>query len=141
MADWRPSLEDVLRGAETILFVDDEDEVVKVSKALLEVMGYRVLTARSGPEAINIYREHKDSIDIVLLDMIMPGMNGGGVHERLKEINPEVRVLLLSGYSKDREATAVLAGRCNGFIQKPFKINDLSRSIRRAMECPVDAPH
>ncbi|MFA5181554.1 MAG: response regulator [Syntrophales bacterium] len=137
VAERKPSLEDVLRGAETILFVDDEDEVVKVSKALLEVMGYRVLTARNGQEAIKIYQEHKDAIDIVLLDMIMPGMNGGGVHEKLKEINPDVRVLLLSGYSKDREATAVLASQCNGFIQKPFKINDLSRSIRQAMECPA----
>jgi CheY-like chemotaxis protein len=131
----RPSIENVLRGVETVLFVDDEDEVVKVSKSLLEVMGYRVLTARNGQEAISIYREYQKVIDIVLLDMIMPGMNGGGVYEKLKEINPDVRIILLSGYSKDREATANLARQCDGFIQKPFKINELSRSIRKAMEC------
>jgi two-component system, cell cycle sensor histidine kinase and response regulator CckA len=131
----KPSIEDVLRGVETVLFVDDEDEIVKVSKSLLEVMGYRVLTARNGQEALQIYRQQRDAIDIVLLDMIMPGMNGERVHEKLKEINPDVRILLLSGYSKDREATAMLAKQCDGFIQKPFKINELSRSIRQAMEC------
>jgi DNA-binding response OmpR family regulator len=138
VAAGRPSIEKVLRGVETVLFVDDEDEVVKVSKSLLEVMGYRVLTARNGQEAVNIYREHQKVIDIVLLDMIMPGMNGGGVYGKLKEINPDVRIILLSGYSKDREATAILARQCDGFVQKPFKINELSRSIRMAMECRAE---
>ena len=127
--------ENVVRGLETVLFVDDEDEIIKVSKALLEVMGYRVFTARNGQEALKIYQDQKEDIDIVLLDMIMPGMNGTHVYEQLKIINPDVKVLLLSGYSRDREATARLANRCNGFIQKPFKMQDLSRSIRKALEC------
>ena len=130
----KPPVENVLRGAETVLFVDDEEEILKVSKALLEVMGYRVFTAGSGQEALEIYRQRKDEIDIVLLDMIMPGMSGEQVYQLLKTVNPDVRVLLLSGYSRDREATALLASRCNGFIQKPFKIQDLSRSIRQALE-------
>ncbi|MCX5826540.1 MAG: response regulator [Deltaproteobacteria bacterium] len=138
VAENEPSIDHLLRGVETILFVDDEDEIVTVSKSLLEVMGYRVLTARNGQEALQIYGQQKNNIDIVLLDMIMPGMNGERVYEKLKEINPDVRILLLSGYSKDREATAVLAKQCGGFIQKPFKINDLSRSIRQAMECRTD---
>jgi two-component system, cell cycle sensor histidine kinase and response regulator CckA len=138
VAESKPIMENVLRGAETVLFVDDEDEIVKVSKALLEVMGYRVYTARNGFEALQIYEQRKDEIDIVLLDMIMPGMNGSHVYEKLKNINTDVRVLLLSGYSKDREATALLASRCDGFIQKPFRIQDLSRSIRQALECRVD---
>ena len=139
VSESKASSEDVYKGAETVLFVDDEDEIVKVSKALLEIMGYRVLTARNGFEAVQIYEKRKDDIDIVLLDMIMPGMNGSHVYEKLKTINADVRVLLLSGYSKDREATARLASRCDGFIQKPFKIQDLSRSIRQALECRVDA--
>jgi len=137
--DGKPSIENVMKGVETVLFVDDEEEIVKVSKALLEVMGYRVLTARNGQEAVAIYEERKDDIDIVLLDMIMPGMNGNHVYEKLKAINKNVRVLLLSGYSKDREATALLASRCDGFIQKPFKIQDLSRSIRQALEYREDS--
>ncbi|MDD5169533.1 MAG: response regulator [Syntrophales bacterium] len=130
----RPTAEGILRGVETVLFVDDEEEIVKVSKALLEIIGYRVITAGGGQEAIRLYEQQKDEIDIVLLDMIMPGMNGVQVYEQLKAINPDVRILLLSGYNRDREATSVLAGRCNGFIQKPFKINDLSRIIRQALD-------
>ena len=125
--------ESVLQGTETVLIVDDEEEIVNVSKSLLEVMGYRVLTARNGQEALQIYSKHKEAIDIVLLDMIMPGMSGSHVYDQLKLINPDVRVLLVSGYSRDREATARLASRCDGFIQKPFKIQDLSRSIRQAL--------
>ena len=138
VAESSKTVENVLRGQETVLFVDDEDEIIKVSKALLEVMGYQVLTARNGQEALMIYQEKKENIDIVLLDMIMPGMNGTHVYEQLKIINPDVKVLLLSGYSRDREATARLANRCNGFIQKPFKMQDLSRSIRKALEYRVD---
>ena len=135
-----PATESVLRGEETVLFVDDEDEIVKVSKALLEVIGYRVITAGSGQEALLVYEQRRDEIDIVLLDMIMPGMNGAQVYEQLKMINPEVRVLLLSGYNRDREASSLLAGQCDGFIQKPFKIQDLSLSIRQALDCRHDEP-
>jgi len=130
----KTTAESLLRGAETVLFVDDEEEILNASSALLEVMGYRVLTARTGREALCVYERQGNEIDIVLLDMIMPEMSGGQVFEQLKTINPAVRVLLLSGYSKDQEETALLASRCEGFIQKPFKIYDLCRSIREAME-------
>jgi two-component system cell cycle sensor histidine kinase/response regulator CckA len=136
----KPSVDNILKGVETVLFVDDEEEIVKVSKALLEIMGYRVFTASNGQEALHVYQQRKDDIDIVLLDMIMPGMNGNHVYEKLKAINEDVRVLLLSGYSKDRETTAILASRCDGFIQKPFKIQDLSRSIRQALTHRQDGP-
>jgi two-component system cell cycle sensor histidine kinase/response regulator CckA len=136
----KPSVDNILKGVETVLFVDDEEEIVKVSKALLEIMGYRVLTASNGQEALQVYQQRKDDIDIVLLDMIMPGMSGNHVFEKLKALNENVRVLLLSGYSKDGETTAILAGRCDGFIQKPFKIQDLSRSIREALAHRPDGP-
>ncbi len=134
----KTAVKQIMEGSETVLFVDDEDEIISVSKALLEVMGYQVLTARNGYEALEIYLKHKNEIDIVILDMIMPGMNGAEVYERLKRINADVRIVLLSAYSRDREATTILANRCDGFIQKPFKIHDLSRSIRQAMD---DSPH
>jgi CheY-like chemotaxis protein len=92
-------------------------------------MGYQVLTAREGREAIEVYKKHRDTIDLVLLDIIMPNMKGGEVFDRLKEINPEVTVLLSSGYSIDGEASKILERGCSGFIQKPFDMNQLSQSI------------
>jgi two-component system cell cycle sensor histidine kinase/response regulator CckA len=113
----------------TVLIVDDEADVLKVCVSILEKIGYRVLAAKDGQEAIGLYRNNKEEIDIVLLDMIMPDMSGGEVYDRLKEINPEVKVLLSSGYSIDGEATKILNRGCDGFIQKPFDIKKLSVKI------------
>ena len=117
-------------GKETVLFVDDEDMIREVGREMLEVKGYRVLTAADGKEAIQMYEKNKDMIDIVLLDMVMPRMGGGKAFDRLKKINPNVKVLLSSGYSIDGEAGEILERGCNGFIQKPFKINQLSEKIK-----------
>jgi len=114
----------------TVLLVDDEEVILDVSEKVLKVLGYKVLVARSGAEAIEIFKKHQDSIDLVLLDIIMPHMGGGEVYDRLKEISPEVKVLLSSGYSIDGEASKIMARGCNGFIQKPFDIMQLSQSIR-----------
>ena len=120
----------LVKGTGTILLVDDEEEVLKVGKKFLKAMGYQVLTARDGKEAIEVHQKHKQSIDLVLLDIIMPYMKGGEVFDRLKEINPNVKVLLSSGYSIDGEATKILERGGKGFIQKPFDIKQLSQSIR-----------
>ncbi len=125
---------DTLRGSETVLLVDDEEMIVEIAEALLERLGYRVLTARSGEEAIEIYDKNKERIDTVLLDMIMPDMSGGETHDRLKEINPEVKVLLSSGYSINGQAQEILNRGCDGFIQKPFKIEELSQKLREILE-------
>ena len=114
----------------TVLLVDDEEVILDVSEKVLKVLGYRVLVARGGAEAIEIFKKHQNSIDLVLLDIIMPHMGGGEVYDRLKEISPEVKVLLSSGYSIDGEASKIMARGCNGFIQKPFDIMQLSQSIR-----------
>ncbi|MBW2099034.1 MAG: response regulator, partial [Deltaproteobacteria bacterium] len=87
-----------LKGTGTILLVDDEDMIVEVGQDMLTSMGYKVLPARSGKEAIEIYNANTDEIDMVILDMIMPDINGGDVYDTLKEINPEIKVLLSSGY-------------------------------------------
>jgi len=118
----------------TALLVDDEAAVRKVCRSILAVIGYKVLSAEVGQEAIELYRNHKDEIDIVLLDMIMPEMGGGEVYDHLKEINPEVKVLLSSGYSIDGEATAILKRGCSGFIQKPFTIQKLSTKIEEILK-------
>jgi CheY-like chemotaxis protein len=119
----------IIKGTGTILLIDDEEMVLEVGERFLIVMGYQVLTAREGREAIEIYKKHRDTIDLVLLDIIMPNMKGGEVFDQLKEINPEVKVLLLSGYSIDGEASKILERGCSGFIQKPFDMNQLSQSI------------
>ncbi|MEW6291370.1 MAG: hybrid sensor histidine kinase/response regulator [Thermodesulfobacteriota bacterium] len=121
--------DEVVKGSGTVLLVDDDAIIIDVGVDVLEHLGYQVMTAGSGEEAISLYEKNKGRIDIVLLDMIMPGMGGGKTFDRLKEINPDVRVLLLSGYSIDGLATKILNRGCKGFLQKPFKITDLSKKI------------
>ena len=97
-------------------------------------MGYQVMIAWSGKEAIEIYKQNKDKIDMVILDMIMPEMSGGKTYDLLKEINPNIKVLLSSGYSIDGQATEILERGCNGFIQKPFNMKELSGKIREILD-------
>ena len=125
---------DVTEGSETILLVDDEDIIIEVGEQLLRNLGYKVLLARSGKEAIDIYKKKKDHVDMVILDMIMPEMTGRETYDRIKEINPDIKVLLSSGYSINEQATNLLKRGCDGFIQKPFNIKKLSRKIREILQ-------
>ncbi|MEE8553042.1 MAG: response regulator, partial [Desulfobacterales bacterium] len=124
----------VLKGSETILLVDDEDMIVDVAQGILKLLGYNVLTAKGGKEAIQAYKKNQDKIDMVILDMIMPDMNGGEVYVKLKEIDPDIKVLLASGYSLNEQASAILERGCNGFIQKPFNMMDISEKIREILD-------
>ncbi len=124
---------EILTGTETILLVDDEQMVLEVTRELLESLGYRVYAAGNGQEAIAVYMEQRDEIDLVILDMIMPGISGGETFDRLKEINPEIRVLLSSGYSINGEAREILDRGCDGFLQKPFQLEKLSQKVREAI--------
>jgi PAS domain S-box-containing protein len=129
-----PSRGKILKGKETILFVDDEEAIIQIGCQLLERLGYRVLKTRSGQEAVEIYGREKDRIDLIVLDMIMPGMPGGDAFNRLKEINPEVRVILSSGYSLNGQAKDILDRGCKGFLQKPFSLIDLSQKVRQVLD-------
>ena len=126
--------EKLIKQSGTVLLVDDEAAVREVCISILEKIGYRVLSAKDGEEVLELYRNNKDEIDIVLLDMIMPNMSGGEIYDRLKEINPEIKVLLSSGYSIDGEATEILNRGCDGFIQKPFDIKKLSAKIGEILD-------
>jgi PAS domain S-box-containing protein len=126
--------EDVGHGDETVLLIDDEDMIIDVGEQLLENMGYTVLIARSGKEATEIYEKNKDKIDIVILDMIMPNISGGATFDRLREIDPDIKVLLSSGYSINGQATEILERGCDGFIQKPFNMKQLSRKLRQILD-------
>ncbi len=126
--------ERIHKGRETVLFVDDEAMVIDVAKQLLERLGYTAMVASSGREALDIYEKNRDSIDLVILDMIMPSMSGGDVYDHLKALNPSVKVLLASGYSINGQAQAILERGCDAFIQKPFKIMELSQKIRTVLD-------
>jgi PAS domain S-box-containing protein len=122
------------RGTETILLVDDEKIVLEANREMLESMGYRVYAVGSGQEAIALFMGKRNEIDLVILDMIMPGISGGETFDRLREINPEIKVLLSSGYSLNGEAQTIMDRGCKGFIQKPFQIEKLSQKVREMLD-------
>ena len=130
----KKSAGDILKGSETVLFVDDENMIIEVAKEVLEHLGYKVLISKTGKEAIETYHKNKEKIDIVLLDMIMPNMSGSDTYDRMKEIDPDIKVLLSSGYSINGQATEIMDRGCNGFIQKPFKMKELSQKLREILD-------
>jgi two-component system, cell cycle sensor histidine kinase and response regulator CckA len=121
-------------GNETILLIDDESTILEIGSDLLKRLGYEVITAASGQEALRIYQEAKEKIDLVILDMIMPVMSGGETFDRLREINPRVRVLLSSGYSINGQAKTILDRGCLGFLKKPFNLTELSQRLRQVLD-------
>jgi len=124
---------DIVKGEGTILLVDDEEVIIDVGSEILEVLGYKVSVARSGREAMEIYREKQDEIDMVILDMIMPDMDGGETFNALKSIDPDVKVILSSGYSADARSTRMMEEGCYGFIQKPYSVNTLSQKVKEVL--------
>ena len=128
-----PPQENMLGGG-TVLLVDDEAVIVDVGKRMIESLGYKVLPARNGEEALRIFESNQSRIDLVILDMVMPYLNGGEVYDQLKSIDPAVRVLLASGYSLNGQAETILERGCNGFIQKPFNTVELSHKIREILD-------
>jgi CheY-like chemotaxis protein len=125
-------------GRETLLLVDDEQKIRDVCKEGLKLLGYTVITAESGEEAIEIYKKRAAAIDVVILDMIMPGLNGRETYKHLLQINPKIRVLLASGYAFEGQEKEILKDGCNRYIQKPFKIEKLSMMIKEIMEKHFD---
>ncbi len=103
-------------------------------QSMLEALGYTVLSEKRGKDAIETYKKNKDGIDLVILDMVMPEMGGDETYDRLKKIDPNIKVLLSSGYSIEGLANTIMDRGCNGFIQKPFGIKDLSLKIRSILD-------
>jgi len=122
----------LLKGTEKILLVDDESGTLEVERLMLRELGYKVLAAMSGGEALQLYRDNR--VDLVALDMIMPEMTGKDTYAALKKINPDVKVLLVSGYSFNKQIEELMDEGCDGFIQKPFDIIQLSQKIREVLE-------
>jgi two-component system cell cycle sensor histidine kinase/response regulator CckA len=133
--------EEILKGEETILFVDDEEMIVDVTRRMLENMGYKVLTALGGKEALELVEkackdEHSDvpSPHLIILDLIMPEMSGSETFARLRKMSSDTKILLSSGYSLSAEARKLMQQGCDGFIQKPFNMKALSTKIREILE-------
>jgi PAS domain S-box-containing protein len=120
---------EIMKGSGTILIVDDEEMVLDVGARVLKKLGYTVQESNNGRNAVALYKKLQDKIDLVVLDIVMPDMGGGEVYDRLKEINPKVKVLLSSGYSIDDQAREIMERGCDGFIQKPFSMKAMSEKI------------
>ncbi len=128
------SHDELIRGKGRVLLIDDEEKILQVGEQLLQVLGYEVMTCRRGKEAVEVFKREKGNFDLVILDMIMPGMRGQEVFQALRTIKPDIRVLLASGYSIDGEASTIMAQGCNGFIQKPFSMEKLSTKIQEILK-------
>jgi PAS domain S-box-containing protein len=124
----------LIKGSETILLVDDEEMIIDVGQAMLERLGYRVFAAQSGQRAVDVVTKLGNEIDLVIIDMIMPGMDGGKTFDRIREIQPEIPVMLSSGYAINGQANEIMRRGCNGFIQKPFNISEFSKQVRRILD-------
>ncbi|MGD8844627.1 MAG: response regulator [Desulfobacteraceae bacterium] len=122
------------RGSETILIVDDDPLASQIGRDILERQGYRVMMADDGSEALEIYSDYKDQINVVLLDVIMPDLDGGQVLRELKKHNPNVLVIVASGYNVNRQVQEMLDYGCVDFIQKPFHSQTLSLKVRMALD-------
>ncbi|HHP7236310.1 MAG TPA: response regulator [Desulfobacterales bacterium] len=123
----------IVTGQGVILLVEDEDTVLAVGAAMLRKLGYRVLEARDGQSAIHVFQRSCQEIDLVILDMIMPGMSGGEVYRRLKQIQPAAKVLISSGVDISGEVAELLQNGCDGFIQKPYRMESLSKKVRQVL--------
>jgi CheY-like chemotaxis protein len=119
---------------ETVLVVDDEETIWDFVIEALQNLGYSVILAGNGEEAVEIYKNNPGEINLVFLDMIMPKLGGHGTFYQLKAINPKVKILLSSGYVSEKEIEDLLDHGANGFLQKPHKVRELAIAIRRILD-------
>jgi len=122
-----------LRGTGTILLADDEEDVRDVVRAMLESFGYTVLPARDGREALEIFRERVGEVDLVLIDMMMPGMTGAEAFAEMRRISPGVRGILASGYDVDGTGREFSPAGFSAFLQKPFRREELGSTVSEAL--------
>ena len=124
----------MIKGNETVLLIDDEAMIVDVGVAMLKKLNYRVISADSGAKAIELIRQADCAIDLIILDLIMPGMDGGQTFDQIRELAPELPVIIASGYAMNGKAAGIMDRGANGFIQKPFTIHELSKKVRAIID-------
>ncbi|MCX5874261.1 MAG: response regulator [Deltaproteobacteria bacterium] len=127
-------------GAKTVLLVDDDDNIRDLAATLLMEFGYKIITADNGKEALEIYRIEKDRISLILLDLIMPVMDGGQCLAEILRINPKAKVIVASGYSQSGPANDAMAGGAKGFVQKPYNMRQLLTAIRQVLDNDLPGP-
>ena len=133
----RDSLTELPQGRETVLLTEDEEQVRQMIRMILEMSGYRVLEAASGEEALTLYKQHEGQIDLIMTDVVMPGMSGRELAESLEVLHPGIKVLYISGYTDDAIVRHGLLDQEIAFLQKPFTPDALMRKVREVL----DAPH
>jgi len=126
--------EKLVLGYESVLLVDDEQRALTIGKEICDTLGYSVITVNSGKDALQIYKAKQKDINLVILDMIMPEMNGLETFVKLKKLNPDIKVLLSTGYSIDAKAQKMLKNGCKGYILKPYSVIDFSHKLREVLE-------
>jgi len=122
-----------MRGSETILVVEDDDGVRKLTREFLKINGYTVLEARNGAEAIQIPARHAGPVDLLLTDVLMPGMNGREVAQQFVSLRPETKVLFMSGYTEDAITHLGILEPGVAFIEKPFSPDELAHKVRSVL--------
>lgn len=127
-------LNDLPRGTETILIVDDHETIWDFLIEALQLLGYSVLLAENGEDAVSIYKENPGVVDLVLLDMIMPKMGGHQAFYQLRTIDPDVKVLLSSGFVSEDEVHDLLDQGACGFLPKPHRLPQVAKAIRAALD-------
>ncbi len=132
--DETPGAEDVPGGTETILFVDDEESIRDLGREILTLRGYRVILAGTGEEALEKYQDRGAGIDLVVLDISMPGMGGRKCLRKLVKMNPEVKVIIASGYSLNGQGEDIMASGASEFVAKPFSARDLLAVVRALLD-------
>jgi DNA-binding NtrC family response regulator len=113
----------------TILLADDEDMVREIGTQMLKRLGFDVIGAENGRKAIDLYQENLDSVNVVILDLVMPDLGGAEAVDEIKKINPDAKIMLSSGYGRDGSTNDIMKS-CSGFIQKPFSMQQLSEAIQ-----------
>ncbi len=125
-------------GTETILVVDDDDQIRELTSEVLEDSGYQVISASSGEQALEVFRKKYRDIDLVLMDLNMPGMGGSQCTRKMMILDPSVRVLVASGYSANGHGKAALEFGAKGFISKPFQVDQLLAKVRQVLDNQVN---
>lgn len=135
--DAPPQPESLPSGTGTILLADDEELIRKTTSTVLERLGYTVLTARDGLEALELFKAHRDEIGIVLMDMIMPKLGGRQTFEGIRQFDAEVPIVICSGFSKAEDLEALKEKEISGFLQKPFRHAQLAQTVAASIRKPV----
>ncbi|NNF99158.1 MAG: response regulator transcription factor [Desulfobacteraceae bacterium] len=121
-------------GNETVLVIDDDEMVMEISQALLQRLGYKVLAAGNGHEAVNTCAEPSVKIDLAIMDVKLPDMDGLTLYEKLADTRPEMKVVVCSGYSVDGQAQSILDAGAKAFLQKPITVEALSTTIKKVLD-------